>query len=97
MSAKEIFISTVGETPQIITEAIYHFYSSDKPRVFDEIHAITTLLGEKKINEFLFEKNILENLKKDIGFNGEINFVSEFSVTKLVFASSPLLLTPTTH
>jgi len=74
MSAKEIFIATVGETPQIITEAIYHFYSSDKPRVFDEIHAITTLLGAKKINEFLFEKNILENLKKDIGFKGEINF-----------------------
>ena len=74
MNTKEIFLATVGKTPQIITEAIYHFYTSSELRIFDEIHAITTKSGAKKIEDLLFKNNIIEELKKHIGFKGDINF-----------------------
>ena len=64
---KEIFIASVGITPQIITEALHFYFTSKNPRKFDQIFLVTTNPGAKKIRETLFEGKQLYSLEKKLG------------------------------
>ncbi|HAE86420.1 TPA: TIGR02584 family CRISPR-associated protein [Candidatus Marinimicrobia bacterium] len=63
----EVFIAVVGTSPQVITEALYYFYSEAYPdhhRKFDRIILITTEEGQKRLKENLWENHKIEELEK---------------------------------
>lgn len=73
---KDILISVVGLTPQVITETVYYFYKLRKPGVeLKEIYVITTSSGKEKIEEVLFKEGIFNELCKKLGIpSGSIKF-----------------------
>lgn len=57
---KNVLIAVTGETPQILTEAIYYYLQKDHK--FDEITVLTTKKGFEKLKTSLFRDKILEKL-----------------------------------
>ena len=78
MSYKEILVISVGTTPQVITEALYHYYSTTPGWAFEEIKVLTTTQGEKTIIEALFKESRLNALETALGIpKGEIPFTKK--------------------
>jgi len=64
MPKKDILISVLGLTPQVITETIYCFYKKEPKFRIKEVYAITTLPAKMKIEEELFKKGRFYDLCK---------------------------------
>jgi CRISPR-associated protein Csx14 len=62
---KESLIFVAGTTPQIITETIYALIHQNPPVYPDEIHILTTKLGERIIKENLLEAGIFKDFCKE--------------------------------
>ncbi len=63
----EVFIGTVGITPQIVTEALYYYYSQSPPRVFNRIILLTTRTGKDCLHDTLFNQGKLKQLELILG------------------------------
>lgn len=51
---KKVLVAVTGISPQILTETIYALAMSENSWIPDEVHVVTTLVGQEKIKEFLF-------------------------------------------
>lgn len=68
----EVFIAVVGTSPQVVTEALYYFYSDSYPehnRNFNRIVLITTEKGQNKLKEELWDNKKLAELESALGLN----------------------------
>lgn len=60
---KDILLSTMGTSPQVLTETLYAIHMQGKPFP-DEVYLITSENAREKVVKWLFENNQIENLKK---------------------------------
>lgn len=63
---KNILLSVMGTSPQVLTETLYAIHMQDRPFP-DEVYLITSENAKGKVVEWLFENNQIENLKKHHG------------------------------
>lgn len=63
---QEVFIAVVGTSPQVVTEALYYFYSDfyHDQRKFNRIRLITTTAGRNLLIQTLFRGEKLKALEK---------------------------------
>lgn len=63
---QEVFIAVVGTSPQVVTEALYYFYSDfyHDQRKFNRIRLITTTVGRNLLIKTLFHGEKLKALEK---------------------------------
>jgi len=59
-----VLIAVSGSTPSIITETLYHYLVNDKITI-NEIHVITTAIGQRILHEKLTQNGVIYNLYKD--------------------------------
>jgi CRISPR-associated protein (TIGR02584 family) len=81
---KEIFVASVGITPQVITEAIYHYYKNDTQRIFERIVVVTTQTGKDKLIKCLINDGWLDKLAKKLGARVEEIPLTPESIVVLV-------------
>jgi len=76
---KNILVSVVGLTPQVLTETLCYYTAISKPPVtFDSIHVITTATGKRQVLDKLLKPN-----------TGQFHrFCREYGVTGLAFDES---------
>ena len=63
MTYTEVLVISVGETPQVVTETLYH-YTYHKLRKFDKVIMITTSKGRDLIEKKLFHEKMVKKLEK---------------------------------
>jgi CRISPR-associated protein (TIGR02584 family) len=71
---KKILVAVLGNTPAILTEAIYYYAKryplhNEDPIVFDEVHVFTTTEGRTSIRDELFGGTPGETLIKFSAFH----------------------------
>ena len=68
---QEIFIAVVGTSPQVVTEALFYFYSDfyHDQRKFNRIRLITTTAGRHLLIDTLFRKEKLKALEKALNLD----------------------------
>ncbi|MEA3287950.1 MAG: CRISPR-associated ring nuclease Csm6 [Candidatus Marinimicrobia bacterium] len=66
---KQVFVATVGTTPQIFTECLYVYTHPHYgyQRKFDRIVALTTREGAEKLSTALFKEGRLAQMETDLG------------------------------
>ncbi|MGN1393697.1 MAG: CRISPR-associated ring nuclease Csm6 [Succinivibrionaceae bacterium] len=58
---KDILLSVIGLSPQVITETLYGIYKSEPDHFPSEIYIITTQIGAQKIEKDLIDSGILKD------------------------------------
>jgi CRISPR-associated protein (TIGR02584 family) len=59
---QEVFVFVAGTTPQVITETIYALSRKKPPVYADEIYFITTVAGQRRIEDSLMRASVLAEL-----------------------------------
>ena len=72
MSNKNILITVIGSSNQVITELIYAFNKANIH--FDKIVVLTLEKHKKNIIKQLFDNGIIKQLEKDLKLNKKLNF-----------------------
>ena len=62
---RDILVSVLGVTPQIVTETIYALSQQDEPVYIDELYLITTSTGKARAEEALAKGRALANLCRE--------------------------------
>jgi len=74
----EVYLASLGLTPQVVTESLYHYYSLKKPRVFSRIVLLTTVTGKELVVQKLLKEGRLAELAKTLGLSkGSIPLTEE--------------------